>query len=430
MFKKYSIMAALIAISCLPLLGNSDKPLLIRNGRIVPVVGAVISKGSLLIENGKIARIGTAISAPAGAEIVDAQGMSVYPGMISSLTTIGVIRHPGAGDDLNEVGTSTAQADPFEALNPEDDSIEVARIGGVTSVLTISGTRNVINGKSIVINLDGNLASDMIVRRSAAEIFSLVVRSRDKYPSTEPGVMAFIRDRFNEAGRYQEMKKRSAGEGRPESTSVNLELEALLPVLSGEVRALFLTRDELTVRNAIELINEFKLKGIIFARAGILKFADELAKQKIPVIWAGALTGPQPREPYDINYRTAGILARKGVLFSIEKIVGEPDGRNSPRNLPVPASMSVAHGLSEEEAIKALTINPAKILGVDAELGSLEAGKLANIVIWTGSPIQLRSRVKGVIINGKIMPLESIQTRLRDKFERIVRERMAKDKGT
>jgi hypothetical protein len=151
-----------------------------------------------------------------------------------------------------------------------------------------------------------------------------------------------------------------------------------------------------------------------------------LAQLNVAVIWAGATTGTGPEQPYDLNFRTAAVLAEKGILFAFEKIVGRPDGRNSPRNLPVPASLSVAHGLSEAEAIKALTINPARILGVDGQMGSLEVGKAANVVIWSGSPIQLKSRILTVLINGKVIPLENIQTRLRDKFERIVRERTEK----
>ncbi|MHB8094251.1 MAG: amidohydrolase family protein [Candidatus Aminicenantales bacterium] len=144
------------------------------------------------------------------------------------------------------------------------------------------------------------------------------------------------------------------------------------------------------------------------------------------MIWAGTADDPEEGQPYDINFRTAALLARAGVLFSIEKIVGQPDGRNSPRNLPVPAALSVAHGLSEEDAIKALTIRPAQILGVDKDMGSLEAGKIGNVVVWSGSPLQMKSRVQAVIIGGRRIPLESRQTKLRDKFERIVRERRGK----
>lgn len=404
---------------------SSPEILFIKNAKIMPVTAPPIEGGGILIENGRIARFGAGLVPPAGVKVIDAGGHPVYPGMISTLTNIGLIRRPGAGDDLNEIGTSTAQVDPFDALNPEDDSIEVARLGGVTSALTISGTRNVINGKSVLIKLDGHLAEDMVVRRYPAQIFQFRVRGQDRYPSTLPGVMAFIRSKFEDVRRYRNTAGKPSGDAAP-GIRRDFELEALIPVLDGDVAALFLTHDALSVRSALTLIEEFGLRGVIFARAGVLEFADRLAEKNIPVIWAGATTTPGPGEPYDINFRTAAGLARKGVLFAFEKIVGEPDGRNSPRNLPVPAALSVAHGLSEDDAIRALTINPARILGVEKDTGSIEVGKTADLVIWSGSPIQMTSRVLHVVIGGRAVPLESIQTRLRDKYERIVRERMGK----
>ncbi|MFH1572453.1 MAG: amidohydrolase family protein, partial [Acidobacteriota bacterium] len=220
-------------------------------------------------------------------------------------------------------------------------------------------------------------------------------------------------------------KKRSGGEenqagaGEAKDGKRDLEMEALVPVVRGEVRAVFVTSDEVTLRNAIRIIQEYKLKGIVQASAAVHKFADQLAAERIPVLWAGTMTDPGPEEPFDLYYRAAALLAEKGVLFAFD--VG---GSHNVRNLPMPAALSVANGLPEEEAIKALTINPAKILGVDSMVGSLEVGKTANVVVWSGSPIQMRSRVQQVIIDGKQIPLTSYQTRLRDRFEKIVRERM------
>ncbi len=410
----------------------SEEGILIRNGTIVPVTGKTIPNGCLLIENGKIAKIGTDIPAPPGAKIIDAKGFSVYPGLISSLTAVGVTGYPGSGDDLDELSISTAQMDPYDALNPEDDCIEVTRIGGVTTVLTISGTRNVIDGKSVVLNLEGNFAEKMVIKKYAAQIFNLGAITSDKYPTTRPGVISLIREKLNDCLRYLEMKKRAASkekirgeEEREEWFKTSLEMEALAPVLNREVPALFITNDEVTIRNALQLAKEYNLRGILFASADILKFAEQLAQEKIPVIWAGTQTIPKQWEPYDLNYHTAAVLAANGILFALEQYGWGPESRNV-RNLVVPASLSVAHGLSEEEAIRAITINPAKIFGVDDQVGSLEVGKIANLVIWNGSPIQMRSRVQTVIINGKVIQLESVQTRLRDKFERIIKDRMNK----
>ncbi|MBM4027346.1 MAG: amidohydrolase family protein, partial [Planctomycetes bacterium] len=186
------------------------------------------------------------------------------------------------------------------------------------------------------------------------------------YPGTLAGNKAFIRDKLNKAKAAAE--KKETKEGEPPKR--DLEMEALARVISRELPVMFMTSDETTIRNAIDLIEEYKLRGIIFAVSGVLKYADQLAARKIPVIWGGTNALPERWEPIDINYSAAGVLASKGVLFAFNESRGQ--GSRNVRRQPVPASLSVAYGLSEEEAVKALTINPAKILGIDDQVGSLE----------------------------------------------------------
>jgi imidazolonepropionase-like amidohydrolase len=409
--------------------------ILIQNGTIVPVTGPVIEGGSLLIKDGKIAEIGEGLSAPAGAKVIDASGKFVYPGLVALMTSVGLTGYPGAGNDTDEVGVSTPHMDPYDALNPEDDCIEVTRIGGVTTVQAVSGSRSVLNGNSVVLHLGGDLAEDLVCKRDAAQIINLAAKEQGKYPSTIPGVVALLRDKFDQAKEYArkwEKQKEGSGEngqdeGKGEAAPFkrNLELEALVPVVSGKTPVIFITDDELTVRKAIEIIEEYRLRGIIRARAGLFKYVNRLAQKKIPVIWAGTTGLPERWEAYDKNYFTAAALSAHGVLFAFDTGGRGPGNRNV-RNLPVPAAISVAHGLSEKAAIEAMTINPAKILGIDDQVGSLEAGKVANVVIWTDSPLQLRSRIEAVFIKGEPIPLTSIQTRLYDKYSRLVKERMAK----
>jgi imidazolonepropionase-like amidohydrolase len=435
MRSRNQILAALFIFLLSSLLAFSQGTILIRNAKIVPVVGKIINKGCLLIQKGKIVQIAEEIAAPAGADVIDAKGMSIYPGLVSPLTAVGVTGYPGAGDDINEKGVSTPQMDPFDALNPEDETIEVARIGGVTSVLTVSGTRNAISGKAIILNLDGDVAEDMVIKRNAVEIFNMAGKTENKYPTTLPGVVSLIRDKLNQAKSYIEQKKKAAEKApgkkeKPEGMEerpfrIDLEMEALIPVVQGETPVLFMTENEVTIHNALEIIKEYNLKGILYATSDVWKLADRLNKEKIPVIWAGTMAITERWEPFDLNYRTASMLAKKGIFFALDQIGWGPSNRNV-RNLPLFAGISVAHGLSEEEAIKAITINPARILGVDDQVGSLEVGKTANVVIWSDSPIQMKARVLEVIINGKRIPLTSVQTRLRDKFEKIVRERLKK----
>lgn len=426
-------LALLIALAPAAL---AQDALLIRNARIVPVTGRSIPRGCILVRKGRIEAIGEDLAAPPGAVIVDASGLVAYPGLIAPLTTIGLTGYPGAGDDVDEVGVSTPQMDPFDALNPEDPSIEVTRLGGVTTVLSAAGTHNVINGKALVLNLDGELAEDLVLKRDAAQVFNLGARQQGKYPTTLPGIMALIRDKLERARRFLEFPRSrdpEAGEGkrarekRPEEPPpYDPESEALAPVVTGRIPALFLTYNEATIHNALELIKEFRLKGILYATTDVMKYAGRLRAEGTPVIWAGTTKVPERWEAFDVQYREAGRLGAAGLAFAFDQTGGWIAMNRNTRNLPVTAALSIAHGLSEEEAIEALTIAPARILGVDAQVGSLEIGKTANIVLWNGSPVQMSSRVEKIIINGRLIPLESLQTRLRDRFSKMVKDRITK----
>jgi imidazolonepropionase-like amidohydrolase len=290
----------------------------------------------------------------------------------------------------------------------------------------------VINGKSVILHLGGTLAENMIAKRYVAQIFNMGATEQSKYPSTRPGVVSYLKTKLNQAIDYtkkqSEKGEKSGGDKKSENdkddfSKRDLAMEALVPVVTGKVPVIFIANNEVTIRNALAIIEEYKLKGIIRAGSGILKYADRIAKANIPVIWAGTESVPQRWEPHDLNYHTATVLAEKGILFTFDSGGYGPGSRNV-RNITRPAAISVAHGLPEKDALEALTINPARILGIADEVGSLEKGKTANVAIWTGSPIQGRSRVETVIIKGKLIPMTSFQTRLYDKFRKIVDERI------
>lgn len=423
MNKKVFIFTTLVIFCLFSVYAEDGQKILIKNGTVVPVEGERMENADILVEDGKIVKIGPNLESPSSAYVLDASGKYVYPGMVALMTAVGVTGYPGAGNDVDETGVSTPQMDPYDAINPEDPCIKVTRLGGVTTVMTISGTRSPINGKSVVMNLEGRLASDLVIKRYAAQIFNMGAKSEEKYPSTLPGVVSLIEEKLNKVKLYIQKKENKGTEknnqNREEdsSFSLDLEMEALVPVVKGEVPAVFITYDEVTIRNALKIIDEYDLKGIIRAGEGILRYADKLSEKNIPVIWSGTTSIPGRWEPFDLNYHTAAVLAEKGVLFAFDPGGWGVESRNV-RNLPVPASLSVAYGLDKKQALKALTINPAKILGLEDKLGSIEQGKTANLVVWSGSPIQMSSKVCHVIINGRVIPMESIQTRLRDRYKK------------
>jgi len=396
--------------------------ILIKNGTIVAVVGKTIVNGSVLVQNGKIAEVGAVIDAPANATVIDAKGMYVYPGMVAPLTAIGLTGYPGSDSDINEVGQSTPWIDPYEALNPEDETIDVTRIDGVTTVLSAAGTAGIINGRAMALNLDGTLPRDMLLKRDVLLIFNMGARSNSGYPKTLPGILSFIREKLGKAKAAAAPKKKGK---KNEAPGKDMEMEVLLKVVNREMPVMFMTSNEVTIRLALELIDEFNLKGILFANGDILKYAERLAEKNIPLIWAGTMKMPERWEAIDKYYRTAAVLAQKGVLFAFSE--SSRQGSRNVRRQPVPASLSVAFGLSEEDAIKALTINAAKILGIADQVGSLEKGKIANVFISTKPIIQLSAKITMVMINGRIIPLTSVQTILRDKYEKIIQDRIKKE---
>jgi len=417
--------AAILALACgwLGLSAYSapaEKAVVILNGKIRPVAGAPLERGSILIENGKITAIGASVRAPKDARVIDAAGLYVYPGMVAPLTAIGLTGYPGAGNDTNEIGLSVPYLDPFDALNPEDETIAIARVDGVTTVLTAAGSARPINGKAVALHLDGGLSEEMILQRDVCLVFNPSARQNNSYPATFEGLSRFFDEKLQKAKQYMDKKKGGDVPRDPEA-------EALSPVLEGRLPVVFVAQGEIPIRIALRLIADYKIKGILFsASTDILKYADQIAARNIPVIWGGTTGLPERWEPVDKNYHTAAVLAEKKILFAFSESAYQ--GSSNVRRQPVPASLSVAYGLSEEEAVKALTLNPARIFGLDDRIGSLEVGKSADIVICTKPIIQASSKIKTVLIAGRVISLENNQTRLRDKYRAIVRERLARKK--
>lgn len=403
------ILIILILISAT--LSLSASTLLIKNGKVVTVSGAVLENHSILIKDGFIKKIAPQINMPADCKVVDAENNYIYPGLIAPLASVGVTGYPGAGSDQNETGLFTPQIDPADAINPDDNTINVTRIAGVTTVHTVAGTRNLVNGKSVVMNLEGSLATDLIFKNNVAQIFNPGVKSKKRFPTTAAGAVTFIREKLRKATEY--VKKKKSG---------NHQMDALADVIKRKVKAFFVANKEVSVRNSIRLIKDFNLDGVIVSRSGIERHLDDLKKNNIPVIWSGTMSVPRRWQEFDHYYRMAALMEKKGITFAFTAS-GFGSGSYNARNIPVPAAKSVAHGLSEKTALEAMTINSAEILGIEKSHGSIDVGKTANLVIWTGNPLQMRSRVKTVIINGRVIPMTSIQTELRDKFTKILKER-------
>ncbi len=368
--------------------------MLILNGIIHTMDGGVIDSGFVRVEGSAIAEVGHMSRLSAGTErMVDARGGHVLPGFIDAHCHVGLFGD-GMGapaDDLNEnTSPCTARIRAIDGVNPLDGYLREARRAGVTCVHVGPGSTNPIGGQSVLLKTAGQVIDGMALRAPAAMKFALGETPKRSHggsaPVTRMGTAALIREQLARAERY----RRHGGEFDP-------ELEALCPVLEGKVPAHFHAHRADDIATALRIAREFGLDcAIIHATEGHL-IADHLAREGVPVITGPVMTDRSKPELANMIPENTAILARAGVQVAICT-----DHPETPIGyLPLCAALAARAGMDEEEALAAITINAACILGVDDRLGSLTEGKDADIVVTDGHPFDWRSRVTHVFINGQ-----------------------------
>ncbi len=403
----------------------------IVNARIVTVSGAVIENGTVVIRDGKIAEVGAGVSVPSGAERIDGKGLSVYPGMIDAATNIGLAEIPQGANatmDLVEPGTMNANAKAITAVNPHSSHINVTRVNGITTVHAAPGG-GLMPGQSTVINLNGSTQGDM----SVVPQFGLVINFPrvSTFAGFTPGVGPRIID-FNEAIKRRDtqiddlkkifvdaenygraMDAHRANNALPKPAT-DLRLEALVPYVRGERPIIFTAERERDIRAIAKFVADNKVKGVIVGGQEAWKAADDLKKNDIAVIYTNIYSLPvREDDPYDSLFAGPAMLHKNGVRFA----VSTGDQGAEVRDLPYHAGLAGAYGLPREEALKAVTIYPAQILGIADRLGSIETGKDANIVVTDGDILDPRTNIKHIFIAGRLIPLTSRHTELFDSFK-------------
>lgn len=390
----------------------------ITNATLVPVVGPKVSNGTLIIRDGKISAAGAGVAVPAGATVIDASGLFVYPGMIDSGTRLGLVEIgsvPG-GQDTQELGQFNPQDDVLSAVNPHSAHIAITRANGVTSVIT-SAEGGLIQGTAALIDMDGWTPEQMAESKRVAMVMTYPrVGGGGRFGrgrgSPNPGDAAETQNRqVRDLMDY--LRNAKAYNERPSPATQNLAYAALGPVLRGEVPVIFDVQTEGQIRGALALADSFKLKLVLRGATEAWLLADTLAARKVPVIVGPMVATPDGDAPYDAIYAMPGVLAKAGVQIAFQTNDG---GEGDARNLPYNAALAEAYGLDPDEALRAVTINPARIWGVGDRLGSLETGKVANLFVTTGDPLDVRSVVKHVFIRGQLMPWDDRHTLLYEKF--------------
>ncbi|MGH9481045.1 MAG: amidohydrolase family protein [Terriglobales bacterium] len=376
------------------------KPVAIVGARIVPVEGAVIPSGTIVFAGGKITAMGERAAVPGGATVVSGRGLSVYPGFIDANTTLGIAEVTGAAPgtvDTTELGAFNPQLISSVAVNPTSDIIGTVRANGVTSAL-VSMHGGLIPAQSSVIDLGVYTNDEMSVRRDAALWINLP-SSAGGGRGGRGGLAPEPSNPLQELGDYLDAARRYAPiasqTGFPQPA-----MAAMAPYVTGQLPVILAAASAADIRAAIRFGQQQHLKYILAGARDAWQAIPEIKAAGVPVLY-GPLTAlpTSENDPYDAIYATPAALAKAGIPFAI--VTGSAADS---RNLPYNAALAEAFGLAPDAALRAITLAPAQILGLDKELGSLVVGKRANLVVTTGDPLDPRTQFKSVYIDGNLMP--------------------------
>ncbi len=404
----------------------------ITNARIVTVSGATIENGTVVIQDGKIASVGGAnVSVPANAERIDGKGLSVFPGMIDAATNLGLAEISGgvpASVDVAETGTMNANAKAYLAVNPHSSHVNVTRVNGITTVLSMPAG-GAIAGQATVINLNGSTQAEMAIVPNFGLVinFPRISTFGGFNPATGPQTIDFneavkrrdtqlesLKKIFTDTENYARAHEAYAKDKTLPFPETDIRLEAMIPYMRGERPVIFTAERERDIRGVVKFVEDMRIKGILVGGQEAWKVADGLRKNNIPVIYTNIYNLPvRNDDAYDFLFETPSKLQQAGVKFAIS--TGN-DGAEV-RDLPYHAGLAGAYGLSKEEALKSVTLYPAQILGLGDRLGSIEVGKIANIVVADGDILEPRTNIKHLFINGRKLPLTSRHTELYEAFK-------------
>jgi imidazolonepropionase-like amidohydrolase len=402
----------------------------IQGAKVYTLAGPPIEVGTLIIRGGKISAVGAHIEIPADAQVIDATGLEVYPGLFDPVTQLGMteIGQVSATVDVNELGDFNPELVAATAVNPASAHIAVTRASGITHVVAAPGAPGfelsaggVISGQASAFNLSGWTMEEMQIQRSVAMVInwpSIQTRSFDfasfsykekPYADVKKEYDKSVNDLsdwIDRARHYAQVKQK----GSPALYERDLKLEAMIPVVEGKLPVLVIAAEARDIRNAVEFCARQNLKMILGDGSQAWKVKDLLKEKKIPVILGPTERLPDEEDnPYDKPMSQAAELSAAGIPIAFSSF-----GTAFSRRLSQYAGTAVAYGLPHDEALKAVTVNAARMLGLGDRLGTLEPGKIANLIVTTGDPLEIRTQVRYVFINGQ---LTSTANRHRDLYE-------------
>jgi imidazolonepropionase-like amidohydrolase len=391
----------------------------ITNARVLPVSGSPIERGTVLIRGGEIAAVGANVQVPAGARIIDAAGKIVTPGWIESATQIGIVEIPsgaeGSDDQASTDKDLSAAFNVVDSFNGESTVIPVTRVEGITrAVVMPAGTGHAILGQGAMFDLSGAQVPQSIVKAPVAMFANLGEAGAASEGGSRASAMLRLREALQDAvdfvrnrAAWNTAQRRAYARGR-------LDLEALGPVVRGELPLAINVNRASDLLAALRLGDEFHLKLILMGAAEAWRIAPELASRKVPVV-VKPLTDIPSFDALGATLENPARLSRAGVTLVLSTF----DTHNA-RNLRQEAGNAIANGLDPDAALRAVTLEPARVWGVADRLGSLDVGKDADLVVWSGDPFELTTAAERVFIAGREMSADTRQRQLFEKY-RVLR---------
>jgi imidazolonepropionase-like amidohydrolase len=387
----------------------------ITGGTVYTVSGPKIEHATILVRDGRIAAIGSSVTVPAEATRIDATGKWITPGFIDGggqmgLVEIGAV--PGTREGRVQGDTIAASFNVAEGINPASQLIPVTRIEGITTTLAAPGG-HLVSGQAVLIDLDGATIEQMLVKSPIGIVADLSENAKDEGGGSRAAVVQRLRSTFHDALEY-ERRRMDYRRAQIEPLSASeADLEALLPVLHGELPLIAIANRRSDIESALRLAREFKLRLILAGAQEGWEMAGQIAAAGVPVL-VQPLDNIPSYDALGVRYENAAALAKAGVKV----VLLESDTHNT-RNLRQEAGNAVANGLPWDQALRAVTLSPAEVFGVADRYGSLEVGKVANLVVWSGDPFEFSTGVEHVYIRGREIPLTSRQTELFERYKKL-----------
>lgn len=411
------ILSATVLV-CLASAPVAAQPLALRGGTAHTLAGDPVPNATILIDGGRIVAVGADIPIPPDANVIDVSGLHVYPGFFDAFTQLGLteIEAVDVTNDLRELGDFNPQLQAYSAVHPSSEHVRLARANGITHAVTAPTAATAgVGGQPSLIGLDGWTVEEMLISSSVGFILNWPTIATGRGSTYNQAREAYDRQIRKLSGWLEEARRYDLATQAERPVQRDLKLEAFSRVTRRELPLMIDVRNERYIRDAIAFAADEDIRIVLVTGSQVWKMADELAARDIPVILGPTQALPSgPDEAYDEQYAAPARLYEAGVRFAfgtISSATGVPDSRA----LPFQAGNAVAYGLPHDEAMKTVTLRAAEIYGVADRVGTIQEGKIANLIVTDGDPLDYASRIQHVIVNGQDVGLDNLHL---EEYER------------